>query len=492
MPRISFRDYLPPGHRPWYEHVVDAGNAIAGGIAGYRREKRADAAAQAEAEEQAARDEREFAIEETRAKASLLAESNRATLIKAKADEDAAEKLGYIERLQERAGNDMRDRVSLGVKKALGSPGGVLGPFGLLGRVVGGAAGGAAQSAAKWGPKVALAKRMSADGARRYLEDEAELAKGAVLGEGFQEDSRAVLNGVADGVLTPEAGQGLVNDLARALRTGGSPGAVSAEVTKAYDEHAKAVARAQSWVDTDRKAGELFVTLDDLAGKAESPSAAKALRTMAATARSEWARTQVDTYRNDQGKPDGPTALAALEGLVWRAQAVAEEPLTGPQYSPRPFQEIQALEEPISYSHRFEEVPLDPQVPPGGRQAKAPRGTPQAPGEAPQPARPPTAIRPAGKLPAAKAVDAHVARHGRAVIEQGADPKASKAAVAKMRAALAKELELDPLDPALEGFIIDALRRLQRGELPFNEPPKKRGPTMGESLSRLRPGAGGM
>jgi len=450
MPRISFRDYMTPGARPWWEHVGDAGTAVAAGFLQHHKDKREDA----EEARAGARKDRALAIEEQEAKAKLLAETNRATILGAKQAEHAAEVKGAVEGLQELAGQKREAAVRKGIDEAIRSTGGALGPFGLLRAQATGAYKGATAVEAEMAPKIELARTMGPAGARMYLEKEATAYKQEVRAEAFQKEAEAVLDGVADGVITPEMGQSMVEALQTALQSNGSPGMVHRQVAKAYDLHAKVQKRLAGWEEADRKAGELIAMLEKMAQQAEpSTTARQTLLDMVGKAKGEWGRTQVPSFRE---KSDGGASLAGLEAILFGAQAANEEMPSGIEYSepPPPVPNREELIEGISNmggGHRDLR----------GARAAAPAPAAGGPGKAQQP-RAQTRVTPATRAKVTQSVDTHVFANGQAAVTPG---QGQAEAIRKLRRELAEELGLEVTDPFLDGALTAALAALKRGDL---------------------------
>jgi len=466
MPRISFRDYTA-GSRPWWDYLTDAGEAVAKGV----QQQHKDTLEAAENKTKAETDRQRLAIEEARAKTSLLAESNRASAAKERQAAQDADRQAAVQGLQELAGQKQQDAVRKGIEAAVASPGGALGPFGLFTATAQGAAGGLAKAQANMGPKIAIAERMSPAGARMFLQRETQAQKQATIAEAYQKEADAVMAGVQDGVLTPEIAKGMVEALQSGLRSGALPGQIHKQVAKAYDLHAKVQKRLAGWQESDRKAGEAVAMIEKMATQAVDPKVRDALLDKVAKAKGEWGRTMPQSFRE---KHDGEASLAALEQVVFGAQADTGELPTQPEYSPPP-----------------PPIPTREQVIAGVAKANSRGGEPGArketagpltarPGPPPEKgATPPTAVEPSDKVKFGKTVEDFVAANGRAAVSQGTDQREE---VKKILASLAKETGLEPGDPFLKGAVMSALLKLQGGQLAFNEPPKPEPKSYGRAV----------
>jgi hypothetical protein len=101
-------------------------------------------------------------------------------------------------------------------------------------------------------------------------------------------------------------------------------------------------------------------------------------------------------------------------------------------------------------------------------------------------------IAPEGKAKATAQIEAFVADNGTPAISMDTDQPAE---IRKLRMGLAKTLGLDPRDPFVRGALTSALLKLRAGQLGGKRTRaagKASGPSLGETVSHLHPGAGGM
>jgi len=492
MPRVSFRDYMTPGARPWWDYVGDAGQQVAQGFRDVHAEKQRES----ELQRAEALRERELQIQETRAKSQLLRESNTASVLGEREASKAADREAVVQGFKEmQQGADQR-AVEDALHDSVKSVQGALGPFGLLNpRFIGNAAKGLAESQQRFAPKIELAKRMSPPAAREFLTKEAADEKSRVTARAYQQEAEAILAGVKDGVIDPTMGKSMTEALQGAIRTGRSPGPIHAQVAKAYDLHNKLQKRLAGWEETDAKAGELVGMLQKMADSAEVPSLREKLRKKVADAKGEWGRTRPQSFRE---KHDGEESLRGLEAILFGAQAAKGENPSDPTY----------VQDMIPKGSAGQEISKSVAATAPNRTAstgKAPKYTGSSggsPAAGPMQGQDGTAggyrqITAKTRARDMRTLRGIVADDGPKVIQEGGD----RAALVWLLKKASQELGLDPRDPELVKEVKLALHKLAIGEDlgvkpgpgAFSKKPKaKSGPTVGEALSHLHPGAGGM
>lgn len=273
---------------------------------------------------------RRLDIEETRAKASLLGQVNRA-------GERQAEMQGAEEGYEGERRKQTAQAFGQGLRGALESSGGVLGPFGTMSpRALAGGAKAAAESEARMAGKKALASQMTPAAARAYLTREAAEETKQIQARGYQMEAEAIQNAVLEGRLTEADGKAFVKELQGAIATGKPPGGIEKRISKAYDLHAKTMARMEAWADADKQAATMIDTLRQMAASVQDgvdPESGKSLKGEAtkrlAQARVEWNRTRegptgVSRFRQ---QTDPEASLAGLQRILFEAQAEADPDL---------------------------------------------------------------------------------------------------------------------------------------------------------------------
>jgi hypothetical protein len=515
MPRITFRDYTM-NSRPWWEYIGDAGKEIAGGVNEAHKER----VHAGELEKEQALKERALAIEEQNAKARVLGQANIAAAREERDKALEAQKTAALQGLEKIAQQQRGDATEAAISDAVKSPEGALGPFGILGnKFFAKVAEGFGNVEETMGPKIEFAKQMTAAGATAYLTKETAQEKQRIHAQAYQHEADAVQGAVVDGVITPEQGRDFITPIQQSIHSmakGGpptvAPGATRERLAKAYDLHAKVMKRAAGWEESDKRAGELISTLKGMAIQATDPKVRQALLDKVSAAQGEWARTQHEDFRS---KNDGEASVGGLEAVLFGAQAAAGELATPPSYQTQsgpnpalqmsPEAQIRAgqLQDAAAENRTVTNQPkygradnLGKKVNVGG----VPRGTekPAKAPQAPQAREKPAAqgeyrtIAPEGKAKATAQIEAFVADNGTPAISMDTDQPAE---IRKLRMGLAKTLGLDPRDPFVRGALTSALLKLRAGQLGGKRTRaagKASGPSLGETVSHLHPGAGGM
>jgi hypothetical protein len=312
VPRITIRtpqaaDYLLPGSS--YEDIGRAGQILAGGLERAQERRAANKRAQLQHQE----DMRRLDIEEQRAQASLAKEANALAAKQAAADERDADRQAVTQGLAEMGSKAVGRAQQDQVKRALASPGGLLGPFGMATALAKGTPETLAVQQRMAG-KMELAKRMSPAAGRAFLARETAAEKQTVLTQGYQEEMQALDNAVREGKFDDPFGpdstggeqsdQGaakakeLAKKLQEGLAAGQPPGLVHKEIQNAYDLHAKLSARKAGWEAADLKVKEMLDQMRVLANNAPAgvdPDTGKSIRgeliERAHAVEGEWQRT---------------------------------------------------------------------------------------------------------------------------------------------------------------------------------------------------------
>lgn len=272
---------------------------------------------------------RRLDIAELVAKQKLLRESNLTAAREAKAAQAEAAQQASLQAGQEFVQQGVAQRARPNLEAALASPGGVLGPFGMLNpRMLGQMAQRQAQTAATLGQKAELAARMSPEAARGYLTREAGKEKKAILAEGYARALESVQDAQADGVFTPQEAKTFTNLLQTAAAKGKDPGEIQTRIAKRYDLHTKLTQRAGEWEKADAQAQEMLGALEQLIGRVGGGvdpntglSPQDQMRERLGKAQAEWGRTAFPSFRM---KTDPGASLAGLQKLLVEGQAVGD------------------------------------------------------------------------------------------------------------------------------------------------------------------------
>lgn len=449
MPRITFRDYQA-GSRPWWEYVGDAGNAVAEGLRQQHKDTREDA----ELAQEKDLKQRALAIEEERAKANLLRESNLASARNERQVAQDADRQAAVQGLKELAGQRQAEAFQENLDKAIGSHGGALGPFGIFGAIGTSAAASLAQSQEEFAPKVALAQDMSPAGARMYLEQQQKEAHARIIGKGYQKEAEDLAAGLAEGWIPPAIGKELSDLMQQRAAAHLPPGAVHQRIVKLHDMARQQKVRAAGWEDADHKAAELIGVLEKMADSSELPATRAAMRQKVADAKGEWARTlplgngEESKFRNEN---EARASLAALEEILFGAQATADVPM-GIEYTPDRSKLLEwRAQNPLSKE----------QIRPGG--APVPKSK-----LAPQPAKPQAPRKLTGKDDE-KALRDFVTDNARMALKGDV-----RSGVLELLRRIHKEHGLDPNSPEVLSIVKDQLERI-RGGTGQPKKPKKAG-----------------
>lgn len=278
-------------------------------------------------------DNRRLDIAELNAKRLLLAESNRNAALTQRG-QAAAAKAASVEQESMHTGEQLKaEAAGANTFEALakgGGAGGALGPFGMFNPKA--LAQGAAQTAAtatRMNQKVELAKRMTPEAARGYLQRAANQERVGLYAEHYQREQEAIGKGVADGWLPPEEAEQFAQLLQTAAAAGQPPGETQRKLAKRYDLHVKLKRRSDEWAKADAKAEELLAIMEQLVQRADEgvdPETGESLRVSMnerlAQAQTEWERTRLSpTFRMET---DPQASLAGLQKVIFGAQAIAD------------------------------------------------------------------------------------------------------------------------------------------------------------------------
>jgi len=392
--------------------------------------------------------DRKMKVEEQRAATALAREERALALQDAKAAEREADVAGSVEGIGQAGGQATADTF---LAEALQSPGGVLGPFGALNpRSVARGTQMAGEVQERSARRMALAERMSPEGARNFLRQGAEEDKKAVRAKSAQEEVMALQDAVAEGVLGEQEAASYARALQSAIREGRPAGEIHSRLAQRYAMASKLKVRAEDWGAADKKASAMMQSLMQLADTTEGldPETGKDIMSelvkRLADARGEWARTQYPSFRS---KTDAAASLAGLQKILLGARADAD---------PAKF---------LQQEHLDDFLPKD--YGPGARDV--------VPGEKPRRvARPKSDRGVAGELKArgktykagtvrpltdendARLLQEMVLRESATTLAAGGDRKAR---VVALRDKIAHDLGLDPTDPQVFSVVQSALQQ---------------------------------
>jgi len=269
-------------------------------------------------DERAAKErERQFQIQEQRAQASLAREQNLAAARAEKAQEQEEGREALKATIQEQSDKALGVAHQEQVRRALESPEGLLGPFGMASALAKGAPN-TMRVKERWAGYKELASRMDPSHGRTWLNDtlkrDAAEEKQRVIAEGYAEEAQAldvaIKEGKFDDPFGPvskegepsEEGGALAQQLAKALQDGLAarkpPGAVHKALALVHAKHAKLSARKAGWEAADLRVKEMLDQMRVLANNAPDgvdPDTGKSIRgeliERAHAAEGEWQRT---------------------------------------------------------------------------------------------------------------------------------------------------------------------------------------------------------
>ena len=333
MPRVIVRQYRPEDFdygQPFARGVAEAGQALGRGIQ-----------ASGEARDKRDREEKDYQIQLQKAEAATLREQRMAAEYEERATSREADRAAVVEGLEKLGAEKAGAEWQKGVQEALRSPGGVLGPFGMLNpRKIAGSARGAMEAQKQMLGDVEQAKRMTPSAARRFLTDRTEERKLELVTRAYEEETADLQKALQDGAfedplaIFASAGSGKVQppsetamrraeDFGKALRQAlqdkKMPGETSKRLQEVYDQHRKIRQRAVGWKKADVDAVEMLDTFQQLAAKVENPELRDPLLGKLAEARGEWARTEYPSFRVANEPAD---TLGKLQALIFDAQAL--------------------------------------------------------------------------------------------------------------------------------------------------------------------------
>lgn len=276
---------------------------------------------------EAVRANQRLELEEQRAKIMLAREQRLAGDAEAKAGQQEADRAGAMQGFDELEQKSMRQAGEQAFQMALGSPEGVLGPYGLLKAGVAGIYE-RQQAQQRMQGYQALAEKMSPGAAAAYLTKKQGEEKRKVFEDGFALEARYIQDALAGEKIDPEMASTLNQGLQVEMRSGRPPGATTKELAKNAALQAKLRARETAWAEVDNEAAELLTTartlgkhapgdVDPLTGRNMQAEMAEAL----ANAEAEWAKTDDPTYR---AGTDPKQALAALKKIVFGMKASSD------------------------------------------------------------------------------------------------------------------------------------------------------------------------
>ena len=397
-------------------------------------------------------------------------------------DEDEIVRKELVEKkLQEQASQETRAAMDQNLKEAMQSPGGVLGPYGILSQ-------GRLKSLGEQGDKIKsqlatdkeLARRMAPGTAEKYLSGRQAEYKQALLERGYEEEFKEVNRGLSSGVFddprsiylgADSKGSGepsekaiqeaemFNQDLQESLKAGKPPGQISKRIMERFDAHRQIRQRAKGWKQADERADKLFGSMEEVFQAVEDPEARQAMTEKLAKARGEWARTE---YVDHRVASDPSKDLATIQGFLFEQQALAGG---GPEGMSRPpAQEARAL--------RAEQPKLDPPAPSNWPFNQIPQdaagGPPGAPGPqmAPEPSPAPGAPPAGAEAPQmdrqSQQLVAMVKDEAQGALRAGSREERVKR-IGELRKRIARDLGLDVTDEKVKALVRQALQEAQGG-----------------------------
>ncbi len=403
--------------------------------------------------------DRQLDIEEQRAQAALMREQGLAEARQQRADQQASDVQANVEGVRGVGAQAQETNAGNMLEQASRSPNGALGPFGLLNpRAIVDGMKQSTEIKARMEQRAALAERMTPAAGRAYLARAATEEKEAARKQALQMDLQSLQDAVQDGVLDERQAKQFGKALQSAVREGSNPGAIHTQIAKHYDMHAKLKLRAKGWEEADPKAAEMIQAIERTAAAVPDPAIREQIMGKVAAAKAEWTRTEWESFRS---KSDADQSLAALQSLLYQAQAQTGQPIDDTK-TERAVAERGVREDAFT-PERGQERSMDAQL---GSQPynvrKDPRGTLGGSGK-------PSAA-PAGNKQASKRQPDRVLLEG--WVQQGAqealragtrEDRATR--IGALRKKIADDLGLDVENPTVIALVREALQRnYQRGK----------------------------
>lgn len=307
MPRIVLRPITVEPNLHLGKAIADAGGILSKGIEGHRKQK----------------------VEEQRAAAAVLkekrlAEERNFAKEQAEADRQAVtDKIGQVEN------ENLAMAQRKAIRDALASPGGALGPFGVMNpRALASGMQSSLEIKQRMDVRGEMAAKMSVPAAHRFMLDAAEEERKTAVEKGYHTELEALQDAIGSGKIDPKTGKDLSKELQGAIKDGRAPGEIHQRVVKAVELFEAAKRRSVGWQEADQKAVGIIGALEQVMQLTTNPEVRDRLKQMVADGRSEWGRTEDGPGGNPfRAKNDSQDSLHALEKILFEAQGISELPV---------------------------------------------------------------------------------------------------------------------------------------------------------------------